>query len=259
MLQPVLYLRGLAGALQQQADSEIFENSALCQLARKGQDWVAQTERGSVTAARVILAVNGLIETFGFYERRLMHINLYASMTRALDAAEIDALGGEPRFGFTPSDPIGSTLRRIDGTGGTRLVIRNRCTYDPSLTLPDGTLDTIAPVHQRTFHARFPMLRHVDMEYIWSGRLCLSRNEVWALDELKPGLFSACCQNGLGLTRGTIAGIVAAEMASGKTDQSLIPDYQSQALPLRLFPEPFMTLGSRSVIRFREWRAGREL
>ncbi len=259
MIQPALYLRGLAGALQQQADSEIFENSALCQLARKGQDWVAQTKRGSVTAARVILAVNGLIETFGFYERRLMHINLYASMTRALDAAEIDALGGEPRFGFTPSDPIGSTLRRIDGTGGTRLVIRNRCTYDASLTLPDGTLDTIAPVHLRTFHARFPMLRHVDMEYIWSGRLCLSRNEVWALDELQPGLFSACCQNGLGLTRGTVAGIVAAEMASGKRDQSLIPDYQPQAMPQRLFPEPFMTLGSRSVIRFREWRAGREL
>jgi hypothetical protein len=48
-------------------------------------------------------------------------------------------------------------------------------------------------------------------------------------------------------------------MASGCSGQSLVPDYQPQALPSRLFPEPFMTLGARSVIRFREWQAGREL
>jgi hypothetical protein len=41
-----------------------------------------------------LLAVNGLIETFGFYRRRLLHINLYASMTRRLTDAEVDALGG---------------------------------------------------------------------------------------------------------------------------------------------------------------------
>ena len=259
IIQPARYVRCLADTLQAQAGCELFENSAVQQLSRNGERWVAQTARGSITAARVILAVNGLIETFGFYQRRLMHINLYASMTRALDASEIDALGGERRFGFTPSDPIGSTLRRIDGDGGTRLVIRNRCTYEASLTLPANRLDSIAQVHQRTFYARYPMLQQVEMEYCWSGRLCLSRNEAWALGELQPGLYSACCQNGLGTTRGTVAGIVAAEMASGGCEQSLVPDYQSQALPQRLFPEPFMTLGARNVIRFREWRAGREL
>jgi glycine/D-amino acid oxidase-like deaminating enzyme len=259
IIQPARYVRCLADTLQAQVDCELFENSAVQQLSRNGERWVAQTARGSITAARVILAVNGLIETFGFYQQRLMHINLYASMTRALDASEIDALGGERRFGFTPSDPIGSTLRRIDGDGGTRLVIRNRCTYEASLTLPANRLDSIAQVHQRTFYARYPMLQQVEMEYCWSGRLCLSRNEAWALGELQPGLYSACCQNGLGTTRGTVAGIVAAEMASGGCEQSLVPDYQSQALPQRLFPEPFMTLGARNVIRFREWRAGREL
>jgi glycine/D-amino acid oxidase-like deaminating enzyme len=259
IIQPALYVRCLANAVQAQADCELFENSAVKQLSRSGERWVAQTARGSVTAARVILAVNGLIETFGFFQQQLMHINLYASMTRALDTSEIDALGGERRFGFTPSDPIGSTLRRIDGIGGTRMVIRNRCTYEASLTLPANRLDSIAPDHLRTFYARYPTLRQVEMEYCWSGRLCLSRNEVWALGELQPGLYSACCQNGLGTTRGTVAGIVAAEMASGGCEQSLVSDYQSQASPQRLFPEPFMTLGARNVIRFREWRAGREL
>jgi len=207
----------------------------------------------------VILAVNGLIETFGFYRHRLMHINLYASMTRALDRVEIDALGGSENWGFTPADPIGSTVRRIDGTGGTRLAIRNRCTYEASLSLPGNRLGQVRRVHQRTFQARFPMLEDVEMEYTWSGRLCLSRNEAWASGELEPGLFSACCQNGLGTTRGTIAGIVAAEAAAGSDAPSLVADFPAQEQPSRLFPEPFMTLGARGVIRFREWRAGSEL
>ena len=97
------------------------------------------------------------------------------------------------------------------------------------------------------------------MEYSWSGRLCLSRNDVWALGEVEPGLFSACCQNGLGATRGTIAGIVSAEMASESSQQSLVSDYRAEKLPRRLLPEPFMTLGAQSVIRFKEWRAGREM
>ena len=259
MIQPALYVRCFADALSAQPGCRLFEHSAVQQLSRRGEGWRAQTAQGSVTAAKVILAVNGLIEAFGFYQRRLMHINLYASMTRALTADEASALGGRRRWGFTPSDPIGSTVRRIDGSGGTRLIIRNRCTYEASLTLPAGRLRAIERDHLRTFYARFPMLRQVEMEYCWSGRLCLSRNEVWALGELQPGLISACCQNGLGTTRGTVAGIVAAEMASANRAQSLVPDYRAEPLPARLYPEPFMTLGARGVIRFKEWRAGREL
>lgn len=259
MIQPALYVRCFADALTAQAGCRLFEDSAVHQLSRSGERWCAQTAHGSVTAAKVILAVNGLVESFGFYRRRLMHINLYASMTRALDADEVAALGGDRHWGFTPSDPIGSTVRRIDGSGGTRLIIRNRCTYEASLTLPAGRLRAIERDHLRTFYARFPMLRQVEMEYCWSGRLCLSRNEVWALGELQPGLISACCQNGLGTTRGTVAGIVAAEMASATGAQSLVPEYRPEPLPARLFPEPFMTLGARGVIRFKEWRAGLEL
>lgn len=259
ILQPALYIRSLANALVEKAGCQLFEDSALQQLACKGERWRATTASGSVTAERVILAVNGLIETFGFYRHRLMHINLYASMTRELSREEIYELGGDARWGFTPSDPIGSTVRRIDGIGGTRLVIRNRCTYEPDLSLPADRLQRIANDHARTFYRRFPMLKQVEMEYCWSGRLCLSRNDVWALGELEAGLFSACCQNGLGTTRGTIAGIVAAEMATLKSDQSLVPDYVPESLPRRLFPEPFMTLGARSVIKLKEWRAGKEL
>ena len=145
------------------------------------------------------------------------------------------------------------------GTSGSRPFDHYSIEIETLSTLPVNRLHSIAPDHLRTFRARFPMLQRVDMEYCWSGRLCLSRNEVWALGELQPGLFSACCQNGLGTTRGMIAGIIAAETASEQSASSLIEDYQPQALPSRLFPEPFMTLGARGVIRLREWQAGREI
>ncbi len=259
MIQPALFVRSLADALVTREGCRLYENSTVREIRRRGQRWQVFTATGSVTADRVILAVNGLIESFGFYRHRLMHINLYGSMTRELSNAEVDALGGLGRWGFTPSDPIGSTLRRIDATGGARLVIRNRCTYEASLKLPGDRLRQVARDHRRTFDARFPVLKAVEMEYCWSGRLCLSRNDAWAIGELQPGLFSACCQNGLGATRGIIAGIVSAEMASESGEPGLVPDFPEQEQPQHLFPEPFMTIGARVVIRFKEWRAGREL
>ena len=259
IIQPALFVRCLADALAAEPNCRLFEHSPVRELGRHGERWRLRAAQGSITAARVILAVNGLLETFGLLRNKLMHINLYASMTRALDDAEIARLGGVENWGFTPSDPIGSTLRRIDGSGGTRLVIRNRCSYEPSLVLPENRLDAVRQVHARTFAARFPMLDGVEMEYCWSGRLCLSRNDAWAFGELEPGLYSACCQNGLGTTRGTAAGIAAAELATGGGAVSLVPDFPRELAPSRLFPEPFMTLGARGVIRLREWRAGREL
>ena len=259
VVQPALYVRSLADALVRQSGCSLYENSPVKSLERHGDRWSVAAGQGRISADCVLLAVNGLIETFGFYRQRLMHINLYGSMTRALEPDEIDALGGSSKWGFTPSDPIGSTVRRISGSGGTRLVIRNRCTYEPGLRLPSDRLRAIAADHRRTFDARFPMLKQVEMEYCWSGRLCLSRNDVWALGELQPGLYSACCQNGLGATRGMLAGIAAAEMASAAAADSLLPDFPRQAPPQRLFPEPLMTLGARATIRLKEWRAGREL
>jgi glycine/D-amino acid oxidase-like deaminating enzyme len=160
---------------------------------------------------------------------------------------------------LTPADPLGSTMRRTNGTGGQRLLVRNRCTYDPTLTMPSDRLSKIAVDHDQSFYRRFPMLKDVTMEYRWSGRLCLSRNNVWAVAEVAEGLFSACCQNGLGATKGTIAGVVAAEKASGKIADSLMPDFVQQVLPKKLLPEPLMTVAASGYLKFREFCAGKEL
>ncbi|MGB0849202.1 MAG: NAD(P)/FAD-dependent oxidoreductase, partial [Thiolinea sp.] len=115
MLQPAQFVRGFAAGLQQQAGVELYEQSTVTELTQQADHWLVRTPKGTVTAKKVILAVNGLVQQFGYFARRLMHVFTYGSMTRALTAEECRRLGGEAQWGFTPADPLGTTVRRISG------------------------------------------------------------------------------------------------------------------------------------------------
>ncbi len=257
MLQPALFVRGMAAGLAAQGVS-IFENSPVVELNRTAGLWTAKTARGSVQAPAVILAVNGHAESFGFFKQRLMHVCLYASMTRALSENERRILGGERLWAFTPADPMGTTVRKISGTGGTRIIVRNRFTWNPDRSADETRLKAFGKAHEKTFRARFAMLNGVEMEYCWGGFLCLSRNSVAAFGEVDDGLFSACCQNGLGAARGTLSGMLAAELASGN-DSEHLRYMLGQPQPSRLPPEPIASIGAKAVLRWGEFKAGAEL
>jgi glycine/D-amino acid oxidase-like deaminating enzyme len=92
----------------------INERSAVTGLRREGSAWRVATAGGHVSAQTVILTVNGHLESFGVETGRLMQLFLYAVMTPKLDADALARLGGRPRWGITPSDPMGTTMRRID-------------------------------------------------------------------------------------------------------------------------------------------------
>ncbi|MEM9148822.1 MAG: FAD-binding oxidoreductase [Pseudomonadota bacterium] len=256
IIQPAMFVRGVAAGLRSNRIA-IHEQSPVIRLERQG-DWVATTKTGHVTAPWVILAVNGHVNSFGFARGRLMHVFTYASMTRRLTAEETARLGGQPVWGVTPADPMGSTVRRLSGTGGDRIVVRNRFTLDPSMEVDERRLIHVGRDHDRSFKARFPMLGDVAMEHRWGGRLCLSLNDVQMVSELEPGLFSACCQNGLGTCRGTLAGMMAADLASGHGSPTL-ERLLAEAPPRRLPPEPLARIGGNLRLRWGELNAGREL
>lgn len=257
MIQPALFVRMLAEGLRRQGVS-IHEKSPVTTLSRSGKAWLTATPRGTITAKRVILAVNGHVQSFGHFQRRLMHVYLYASMTRAMTKQEISILGGRQIWGFTPADPMGSTVRRLSGTGGDRLVIRNRSTWSPGRSVDPQVLSSIARIHDASFGRRFPNLANVEMQYRWGGLLCLSRNSVPAFGEIDENLFSACCQNGLGTVMGTLSGKLAAELASGHVSDS-VTRLQELPSPRKLPPEPFASMGAKAYLRWLEFRAGREL
>ncbi|MEM7746513.1 MAG: NAD(P)/FAD-dependent oxidoreductase [Paracoccaceae bacterium] len=257
IIQPAMFVRGLAGGLRSNR-VHICEGSPVTALDADGTGWRAATPAGSVTAGKVVLAVNGHAESFGLFQGRLAHVFTYASMTRALAADEVNRLGGEPSWSATPADPMGTTVRRISGIGGDRIVVRNRFTYNPSMEVDRTRIDAVAHSHDRAFTARFPMLANVTMEYRWGGRLCLSRNDAPAFGETAPGLIAACCQNGLGTAKGTLAGMAAADLALGH-DSDVLRFMSGTATPARLPPAPLAWLGATAKIRWAEYAAGREM
>ncbi len=256
VLQPAMFVRGVAAGLALNR-VQVFENSPVIALDRDG-DWIATTPKGKVIAPKVILAVNGHLNSFGFAQNHLMHVFTYASMTRELSSDEVRRLAGAPAWGVTPADPLGTTVRRINGVGGSRIVIRNRFTFDPSMEVSDEKLARIVRTHDRSFAARFPMLKGVQMAYRWGGRLCLSRNNVNLVGEVDTNLYTACCQNGLGTTRGTLSGLLAAELATDTRSERLQRAVNSDS-PKRLPPAPIAKIGADAVLKWQEFRAGAEL
>jgi glycine/D-amino acid oxidase-like deaminating enzyme len=125
MIQPAGYIRTLVSGLRK-AGVQIFEQSPVQKFERVGDNWILLCNGHRITAGKIIMANNGHLESFSFAKQRLMHIFLYASMTTDLSSETLKKLGGKPRWGITPSDPMGTTMRRIDGPlGGNRIITRN--------------------------------------------------------------------------------------------------------------------------------------
>jgi len=256
MIQPAQYIRDLAAGLGQQID--LYERSPVIELSRSATSWTATSHRGSVTAPKVILAVNGHIEDFGHFKNRLLHVFTYASMTAAYSHDEFDRpVSGKDRWALLPADPMGATVRKITSNGLSRIVIRTKFTYDPSIQVTPMRVAAVAEEQRHSLDARFPELKRTPLEFSWAGRLCLSRNSAPAFGEIEENLYSACCENGLGTVKSTLAGVMAAELASGH-QSAVLQGFSQMPGPSRLPPKLLTKLGVNSVIRWQALRAGRE-
>jgi glycine/D-amino acid oxidase-like deaminating enzyme len=179
-------------------------------------------------------------------------------MTPELTKEQVAKLGGAARWGVTPSDPMGTTLRRIDtAQGGNRLITRTCATLRPDMVPRKRDLERASKTMQRKFDARFPGLAGLRMEYTWAGALCLSRNGVSVAREIEKGVVAACVQNGLGTARGTLTGMAAAETALGLPSPTA-EFFNAQEAPARLPPQPMQQIGANAILRWKEWRAHAE-
>jgi glycine/D-amino acid oxidase-like deaminating enzyme len=254
LIQPAGYVRGVVRGLRK-SGVNILEQSPVRRIERAGEGWTVSCNGRHITAGKVIPANNGHLESFGFAKRRLMHIFLYASMTADLGGEYLKKLGGKPRRGVTPSDPMGTTMRRIDvPLGGNRIMTRTCFSFLPSMVPSVAAVRRTAKFHRQKFAERFPAIKDAPMEFTWAGHLCLTRNGVAVMRELDHGLYSACVQNGLGTVRGTLTGIGAAELACG-IESDITRHFTAEAEPKPLPPPPLSTIGANACLRFKEWAA----
>ena len=152
---------------------------------------------------------------------------------------------------------MGTTLRRIEGADGDRLLVRSRYTYHPGLDVGEATLSRAGAVHDRKFAHRFPGLAGTRMQYRWGGAMALTWNSVPAFGEVEPGILAAVGCNGLGASNATASGLAAAETLLG-VDTELTRIYRAFASPQALPPQPLTLIGAKATLAFREWKAGVE-
>jgi glycine/D-amino acid oxidase-like deaminating enzyme len=246
LLNPAALTRGLAASLP--SNVTLYENSPVL-VTSYGNDIELATPEGFIRAPRMILCVDGFAPEFGFYADRLLRFATYASLTRPLTEDERRGLGDPQDWGLTPANAFVSATMRY--TQDYRILVRYQTSYAPRHVGERGVRKA-SREHRRVLLARFPMLENVTLDYAWAGYLCLSRNQAPGFGRVAPNIWTAVCQNGVGVTTGTIGGVLAADMACGE-DNPLIADMEELGKPQKLPPQPIVAMGVRLKTLYDRW------
>ena len=253
LFNPAGLTKGLAATLPENVT--LHEHTPVMEVEQRNGIRAA-TPKGRVDARAMVLAVNGYAPQFDVFKGALLTFAAHGSLTRPLTDAEHRELGGVEDWGLTPANShVGVTLRY---TADRRILVRQRFSYAPKLRRSDAEYESLRRDHQRIFATRFPMLPDVRIEHTWRGYVCLSRNHAPGFGKVGPHTFAAVCQNAVGVTKGTISGLLAADMATGE-DNPLIADMEAQGRPAPLPPAPFCDLGvhARLALDQIRWRKER--
>lgn len=251
-LQPAALVCGLSKT--QPGNVTVFENSLITE-AFFGRQNVLISERGRINAKTLVLANNSFAAAFGFYQKHIIPLTTYASMTRTLSESEMTALGGKNAWGIVPAHSFGSSIRRLKEN---RILVRSIYSYARGHNPTEKQRLWARKKHEKSFRNRFPMLGEVGFEYSWGGTLCLSGNGNPIFGRLRPGVFASLCHNGVGIARGTACGKLIAEYVAG--DESELLDIMRDAgRPNKALPVWLLSVGVPVDFAKRRHAAGLEL
>lgn len=252
LVNPAALSRGLADSLP--ANVTLYETTPVIRF-EPGSPSSLFTPAGEVKARQVIIAVNGFADRFGYFRHRLLSFAAHASLTRPLSDVEIAKLKGKARWGLTPANAFASiTIRR---TADNRILVRQNVSFRPGLRADDAERARVAVDHKRLFDQRFPGLSDVTIAQTWTGYICLSRNGAPGFGEVAPGVWASVCQNAVGMTKGTIGGLLLADKAIG-IKNPLIEDIEAVSGPAWIPPRPVLDIGVRTRFAFELWRSRAE-
>lgn len=244
LMNPAALTRGLCDSLPENVS--VFENSPVTGFENLNGVTLS-TANGTLRAPKMILAANGFAEQFGFYKSRFIHLVAHGSLTEPLSAAQRAAFGVGDAWGLTPANAFAGITMRY--TNDHRILIRQGLEYCPSQKFSNAHRLKVQAKHKQLFDERFPNLSDVKIAHTWSGFICLSRNSAPGFGQLTSNIWSAVCQNAVGVTKGTFGGLLAADFACGQ-DNPLISDMLDLGQPTPLPPRPFLDLGVRGRFKW---------
>ena len=120
--------------------------------------------------------------------------------------------------------------------------MRSMFAYRSGMAARSGDYRRARALQADQIRARWPHLSDDMIEHTWAGVITMSWNFAPGFGQMAPNVWTAVCQNGVGVTKGTIAGRLAADMATGR-DDPLMADMEALGQPVRLPPKPFLEVG----------------
>ena len=248
LMNPAALTRGLADSLPDNVS--LFENTPVTSISSANGITIS-TPNGEVRAPKMILAANGFSDQFGYQAEGFVHLALRASLTRPLSEQERQIYAVEKPWGVTPANAFGGVTMRY--TNDHRLLIRQDIKLNMKQNMSAQTTSKVIAQHMKILRDRFPGLPELTFENTWVGYICMSRNGAPAFGPVAHNVWLAACQNGIGVTKGTISGLLAADVACERSNP-LITDMQSLGAPLALPPKPLVEVGARWMMRRELWK-----
>jgi glycine/D-amino acid oxidase-like deaminating enzyme len=229
-VQPLGYARGLAGAAAR-AGARIHVHSAVRSLTATSGGWSAQTDGGSITAEKVIIATNAYTESVAPIAECIVPFSFFQLSTPPLPEAIRRGILPDGQGAWDTAKVL--TSLRLDNEG--RLVV--------------GSIGRLDP-RRKGIHARwmarkvgrmFPQIGPVSFEHGWHGMIATTGDHLPRMSEPQPGMIAAWGYNGRGIGTGTVFGPALA-------DYALDGDAERLPLPLTaMTPEPRRALRTLGI------------
>ncbi|TDB01186.1 NAD(P)/FAD-dependent oxidoreductase [Halomonas marinisediminis] len=254
LLQPAALMRGLADHMPDNVT--ISEHSPVTSLERQAKGFRVETSTASITCDRILLATNAFTAEFGFMRNQILPVMTFASMSEPLDENQAGRFGGKFDWGITPADHAGTTVRM---TQDRRLIIRNSHRYAHDYNTPTRMLPKIKENHLKAHLERYPQLDDLEYPYTWGGTSSLSGNFETFFGQLEEGIYSAGCDQCVGICRGTISGMMMADMAAGRESSLLEDIIKVSGSPTRLPPRPLLRIGVPLRMKMARWASRKEI
>ena len=242
-IHPLNYARSLARAAQERG-ARIYQESAMLDLARRNDRWLATTAEGRVVADQVVLATNAYADVNSQQVREsTVPVFIFHCATAPLPAAVADEI--IPRRHGLWDTQLMLTSSRVDASG--RLVMS-------SAGRLQGYQRAIRENWMQRMRDRlYPQTRGLEWEYRWSGQIGVTRSKILRVQLLAPGVFAPAGYNGRGIGPGSVIGKhLAQTIASGNRDDFPFPIealYRERWKTLRAAYYSYGTLGLQLMDR----------
>lgn len=222
---------------------QIFENTPMLTNKETQSGIVVTTPQGSVTAAKVLLAINAFAAQQKKIYRRVAAIRDRILVTEPLTEKQMQSVGWSNRQGIYDTR---TQLNYMRLTADNRILFGGRLAYYfNNNTDPEGDKeDTPYYMLAENFYRTFPTLKGIFFSHAWSGPIALTTRMAVHYQRFHNGnMIYAGGYSGFGVT----ASRFGARVGLAILDKKEIPETKlefANTVPDYIPPEPFRWIGA---------------